>query len=142
MRLMIFSLFVVAMGGPAHASTALDVFGLWLTEKQNSKVQIVDCGDNSPCGNIVWINDPAAESLTDAENPEEELRTRPLLGLTILHGFEPRKDQWKKGRIYDPETGKTYGSKLRRLEDGTLQVKGCIGPICQTQIWTPADSVE
>ncbi|OYW82850.1 MAG: hypothetical protein B7Z22_13475 [Hyphomonas sp. 32-62-5] len=32
---------------------------------------------------------------------------------------------------------KTYDSRLKRLGDGTLEVKGCIGPVCQTQIWKP-----
>lgn len=127
----------IAAWTPAQANEALDVYGQWLTEKQNSVVEISEC-DGAPCGVITWIDDPDAESLTDAENPDETLRARPLIGLTILSGFEARKDQWKKGRIYDPETGKTYGARLRRLEDEALQVKGCIGPICQTQIWTPA----
>ena len=129
---------ILALPSPAFANDALDVYGAWLTEKQNSVVVISKCSE-SPCGEIVWIDAPDAETLTDTENPDEALRARPLLGLKMLYNFEARKDQWKKGRIYDPETGKTYGSRLRRLEDGTLQVKGCIGPICQTQIWTPSD---
>ena len=128
----------IASMGSASASNALDVYGAWLTQKQNSVVVISKCSE-SPCGEIVWIDAPDPETLTDTENPDEALRARPLLGLKMLYDFEARKDQWKKGRIYDPETGKTYGSRLRRLEDGTLQVKGCIGPICQTQIWTPSD---
>lgn len=122
----------------ASANDALDVYGAWLTEKQNSVVVISKC-DEAPCGEIVWIDAPDAQTLTDTENPDEAQRARPLIGLKMLYGFEAKKDQWKKGRIYDPETGKTYGSRLRRLEDGTLQVKGCIGPICQTQIWTPSE---
>lgn len=129
--------FAAASMGSASAYNALDVYGAWLTQKQNSVVVISRCSE-APCGEIVWIDAPDAETLTDTENPDETLRDRPLLGLKMLYDFEARKDQWKKGRIYDPETGKTYGSRLRRLEDGTLQVKGCIGPICQTQIWTPA----
>ncbi len=126
-----------AHAGAAAAHDALDVYGAWLTEKQNSVVVVSQC-DATPCGEIVWIDAPDAASLTDVENPDEALRGRPLLGLEMLYGFEAKKDQWKKGRIYDPETGKTYGSRLRRLDDGSLQVKGCIGPVCQTQIWTPA----
>ena len=120
------------------ANDALDVYGAWLTQKQNSVVVISQC-DAAPCGEIVWIDAPDADALTDTENPDAALRARPLLGLKMLYGFEAKKDQWKKGRIYDPETGKTYGARLRRLEDGALQVKGCIGPICQTQIWTPSE---
>lgn len=132
---------VLAAASAAPAHDALDVYGAWLTQKRNSVVVISKCGE-TPCGEIAWIDAPDAASLTDTENPDETLRQRPLLGLEMLHGFEAKKDQWKKGRIYDAETGKTYGSRLRRLEDDTLQVKGCIGPICQTQIWTPAPQPE
>lgn len=127
---------MLTFAAPAVANDALDVYGAWLTEKQNSVVVISKC-EETPCGNIVWIDAPDAQTLTDTENPDETLRSRPLIGLQMLYGFEAKKDQWKKGRIYDPEAGKTYGSRLRKLEDGSLQVKGCIGPICQTQIWTP-----
>lgn len=135
-------LVALAVASPLLANDALpnnplDVYGSWLTHKQNSIVVISKCND-APCGEITWIDDPDAAALMDTENPDESLRARTILGLQILHGFEARKDQWKKGRIYDPEVGKTYGSRLRRLEDGTLQVKGCIGPVCQTQIWTPS----
>jgi len=130
---------VLAQSAAAETPYALDVFGVWLTEEQTSKVEITDCGGGAPCGAIIWIDDPAPDALRDSENPDAALRDRPLIGLTILSGFEAKKAQWKKGKIYDPEDGKTYGSKLRRLADGTLQVKGCIGPLCQTQIWTPSE---
>lgn len=121
----------------ANASTPLDVFGNWLNEKQTSVIEISDCA-GAPCGKILWIDHPAPETLVDDENPDSNLQARPLLGLTILQGFEARGDQWKKGRIYDPASGKSYSSKLRRKDDDTLEVKGCVGPICQTQIWTPS----
>ena len=119
----------------ALESFPLDVYGVWLTEKQNSIIEIADCGTKTPCGKIIWVDDPAPEALRDTNNKDENLREQPILGLTILKGFTAKKDQWKKGKIYDPESGKTYGAKLRRLPDGVLQVKGCIGPICQTQLW-------
>ena len=43
-----------------------------------------------------------------------------------------------RGAIYDPKRGKTYRSELKRRDANTLEVKGCIGPFCQTQVWTPA----
>jgi len=123
----------------AHTAEAapLDVYGNWLNEKQTSIIEISDC-EGSPCGTIIWIDHPAPETLIDDENPDPNLQAQPLLGLTILQGFEARGDQWKKGRIYDPASGKSYNSKLRRKDDDTLEVKGCVGPICQTQIWTPS----
>ena len=42
---------------------------------------------------------------------------------------------WWRGRIYDPKNGKSYRSIIRRKGPGVLEVKGCIGPFCQTQVW-------
>ena len=111
-----------------------DVFGTFLTHKKTAHVEIADCGDGSPCGTVVWI-DPAA--ISNGATPEEavDAKGQKILGLTMLEGFQKKKSNWASGKIYDPEDGKTYGSRLKRLDDGTLQVKGCIGPLCQTQIW-------
>ena len=117
----------------AHANPH-DVFGTFLTHKKTAHVEIADCGDGTPCGTVVWI-DPAA--ISNGATPDEatDAKGQKVLGLTMLEGFKKKKSNWASGTIYDPEDGKTYGSRLKRLEDGTLQVKGCIGPICQTQIW-------
>ncbi len=128
---------IVILASTAQAATPLDVYGHWLNQKQTSIIEISDCA-GTPCGTIRWIDHPAPETLVDSENPDGDLQTQPLIGLTILQGYKARGDQWKKGRIYDPESGKTYSSKLRRKADDTLEVKGCLGPICQTQIWTPS----
>ncbi|MEO0817120.1 MAG: DUF2147 domain-containing protein [Pseudomonadota bacterium] len=131
----------LGLAAGAHAD-GKDVFGIWLTEAGSAKLEISDCGDGSPCGRVVWM-DPAAmrpgltpETATDENNPDPALRDTPVLGLLMLSDFDARRRDWRGGKIYDPESGRTYGSRLKKLEDGTLQVKGCIGPICQTQVWT------
>ena len=58
-----------------------------------------------------------------------------LLGLLILKGFEKKKNDWRGGTIYDPENDKTYDARIKRLDDGDLELKGCVGPFCQTQVW-------
>lgn len=99
-------------------------------------VHITDCGDATPCGKLVHIVAPNPAELLDDQNPDPNLATKPLLGSKMLWGFEEKSSKWSGGRIYDAESGKDYKSKLERLEDGTLEVKGCVGPICQSQIWT------
>lgn len=112
-----------------------DVFGTYLTEEQNSHIQIADCGDGSPCGKVVWLN---PETLDPGVTPDTATSKagEPVLGLTMLEGFERKKNDWRGGTIYDPGKDKTYASRLKRLDNGDLQVKGCISIICQTQIWT------
>lgn len=58
----------------------------------------------------------------------------------MLEGFKQKAKGWTGGTIYNPKEGKTYGSKIKLLADGVLEVKGCIGPICQTQHWAPVES--
>lgn len=146
MKSLAIALAAIVLAGASHAD-AKDVFGIWLTEAGTAKLEISDCGDGSPCGRVVALNpDTLRDGLTpettfDENNPDPALRDMPILGLLMLSDFEARRSDWRSGRIYDPETGRTYGSRLKKREDGTLEVKGCLGPICQTQVWTP-DSLE
>jgi uncharacterized protein (DUF2147 family) len=128
---------VMLLSFPAmlHADSR-DVFGTFLTEEQDSHIQISDCGDGSPCGKIVWL-DPAR--LEEGVKPQDVMTKvgEPVLGLLILKDFKRKKEDWRDGTIYAPDKDKTYASRLQRLDDGTLQVKGCLSFFCQTQIWTP-----
>ncbi|MEO0369201.1 MAG: DUF2147 domain-containing protein [Pseudomonadota bacterium] len=112
-----------------------DVFGTFLTEEKNSQIEIAACGD-SVCGKVVWLN---PETLEDGVTPETATSKKgeKVLGLTMLQGFEKARKDWRDGTIYDPGKDKTYASRLKRLDDGNLEVKGCIAFICQTQIWEP-----
>ncbi len=132
-----------------------DVYGLWLSAAKDGHIEIHDCGDATPCGNLVWI-DPARidtartdtartdtariETDRDAMNRDPSLRTRALIGIPIVRGFERSPKGWHRGEIYNPEDGKTFVASLEKLPDGTLRVKGCIGPLCRTNIWTPVDA--
>jgi len=114
---------------------SFDVFGVFLLEDKGSHVKIEDCGDGSPCGKVVWVNPSTLEPGQDV-NELTSKAGEPILGLQILEGFKRKKTDWRSGTIYSPDVDKTYASKLKRLDDGTLQVKGCIAFLCQTQIWT------
>ena len=126
---------VSILAGPALAEP-FDVFGTFRTAAGTSHIRIADCGDGSPCGTVVWI-DPKA--LPAGETPEtiKDANGARLMGMKLISGFSRKANDWRGGTIYDPEAGKTYASRLKRLVNGHLEVKGCIGPICQTQIWTP-----
>nr|WP_070961023.1 DUF2147 domain-containing protein [Hyphomonas sp. Mor2] len=121
----------------AHAQDGHDVYGTFLTQAQTSTVTIADCGDGTPCGRVSWI-DP--EAMEPGQTPETAVTQAgdPVIGLLMLQGFNKKKNDWRGGTIYDPENDKTYASRLKRLDNGSLQVKGCIGPICQTQVWQEA----
>ncbi|RZM10569.1 MAG: DUF2147 domain-containing protein [Sphingomonas sp.] len=121
----------------APATAATPIAGRWLTEEGNAVVTIGACG-NATCGRITkLIKGPPSGPPVDRNNPDVRLRGRPLEGLTILTGFADAGDDWR-GRIYDPKSGKTYKSIVRREADGELKVQGCIAFFCRTQKWRAA----
>ena len=74
----------------------------------------------------------------DDQNPDPALRSRPLLGLTILAGFRHEADgRWVGGQIYDPNSGKTYRGTISILDDNTLDLRGYVGiPLLgRTETW-------
>ena len=129
------ALAAMAMASAAVAAPA-PIAGRWITEEGKALVEIGSCGAQT-CGRIVRVLkvDPTKPT-TDVLNPDQRLRSRPFAGLVFLTAFTPAVDRWR-GRIYDPESGRSYRSELIRT-GGTLKVKGCIGPFCRTQNWTAA----
>ena len=138
MRSIIAALAVVtlALAGPAGA--AEPVAGLWRTADKDAVVRIGECGA-SVCGKVVrfLVAPPQGADQRDVNNPDPKLRQRKLLGMAVLSGFREDEGLWR-GTIYDPKSGKSYRSVMRRLDADRLEVKGCIGPFCQTQIWRKA----
>ncbi|HCE24541.1 MAG TPA: hypothetical protein DF282_18835, partial [Hyphomonas sp.] len=130
---------VAAFAAGTARAGPLDVFGTFVTQEENSHIRISDCGDGTPCGVIVWI-DPASVSGDATPETATDAKGAKILGLTMLEGFKQKAKGWTGGTIYNPKEGKTYGSKIKLLADGVLEVKGCIGPICQTQHWAPVES--
>ena len=129
------SAFSLAVCLPAQA--AVPVTGLWLTTEKDSIVEIAPCGP-ALCGKIMRILKPSPNGPPkDTNNPDPALRGRPIQGLAILTGFNDAGKNWQ-GTAYDPRAGKSYRSYLTLLRDGTLEVKGCVGPFCRTKSWTRA----
>ncbi len=128
--------------GPAAAGA--HVKGLWATEGGKSHVRIEAC-DGRLCGSIVWLKEPMDEQgrpKVDANNEDEVLKKRPILGLALLSGFIADSDEenvWIDGEIYNPEDGETYSCTMTLRADGSLRVRGYIGvPLFgKTQIWQP-----
>ncbi|MFB0872398.1 MULTISPECIES: DUF2147 domain-containing protein [unclassified Sphingobium] len=127
------TLSTASLAVPAYA--AQPVTGRWATVDGKAIVAIGPCGKQL-CGRIERIVKPTpGRPQTDIKNPDPALRSKPLVGLALLSGFEDAGDIWK-GTIYDPESGKSYASKVSRNPNGTLKVQGCIAFFCKTQTWT------
>lgn len=129
---------LLTLAAPASAGTQ-EYLGRWKTGTRGGVVEIVACGP-SVCGRLVGSDRLNREpGLQDARNKDAGLRTRPLKGVTLLSGFKPDGAGWTGGRIYNPEDGNTYQSRLKLRDANTLEVKGCVTSIlCKTQVWTRA----
>lgn len=131
-------LIAAAMCAAIPAQAAAPISGRWVTQSKDGVVEVYECGA-ALCGKLVkfLVIPPAGAGAKDLNNPDKALRSRTILGLTILTGFKSDGKEWK-GQIYDPKSGKTYRSIVYKGKSGNLVVKGCIGPFCQAQTWTPA----
>ncbi len=128
--------FGLSSGSPAVAAEAIT--GKWVTPERDAMIAIRKCG-KAFCGTLerFLIAPPGGKDQRDVNNADPAKRNRRLVGTTILSDLKADADIWR-GQIYDPKTGRTYTSEVRRKTGGLLEVKGCLGPFCQTQVWKPA----
>lgn len=65
-------------------------------------------------------------------------RNAPVVGLLIMTELRKTGDEYADGQILDPDSGSTYRSRVRLLENGQkLSVRGYIGipALGRTQVW-------
>lgn len=116
------------------------ILGTWTNSEKDARFVISKQGDRFS-GKMIWIKDPLVNGkpAADDKNPDAALRSRPLLGLSLLNGFKYDSDNvWTDGKIYDPRNGKTYSCKLTLTDPKHLNVRGYIGfsLLGRTDIWT------
>ncbi len=137
------SLILLLLAGANAAAHETAIEGRWLSGDGSGWID-VRLVDGTPIGTASGSTtfkkgDPPR---LDEFNPDPALRARPLLGVTILHGFEYQGEHvWKGGTIYDPNTGKTYKSTMTLVDRDTLKVRGFIGfsLFGRSDIWTRDD---
>lgn len=133
---------LICLSGMSAAATADPLQGVWLTEAKTAHILIDDCGDGSPCGQLIWVDPGSGADTKDANNPDPSLKERPLIGIPIVWGFRQAGTVWRSGQIYNPEDGKTFKASLELTDANTLNVKGCFGPICRKNVWTRLSPVK
>ncbi len=133
MRLALAAAVSLLAATPALAADPVE--GEWLTQAGNAKVRIAPCAGRADrmCGTVTWLQ---RAGVKDTSNPDPSLRERPVLGMLLIRDFkQAAPGRWTDGKIYDPESGKTYNSKIRINGDGTLKVEGCVLVVCRAQTW-------
>lgn len=128
-----------------------DILGTWFNQDKDAKIEIFKCG-NDYCGKIVWLKEPTyppgskegtpGTPKIDSKNPDVAHQKAPLMGLQIVNGLQFSSDNlWKNGKIYDPDSGKTYSAKATLTSHDQLDLRGFIGVslIGRTEKWTRAN---
>ena len=119
------SIVLFSLSSPAWAQTnqktSDQIAGLYWSPKKDAKIEIYKKGELY-FGKSVWVANPRK----DDKNPNETLKTREVLGIELLTSFSYDDGVYNSGRIYDPESGKTYDCKMT-LIGNDLKVRGYIG---------------
>lgn len=106
----------------AFAQTNADVItGLYWSPKKDAKIELYKKGDKY-YGRSIWVANPRK----DNQNPVLAMRTREVQGIELLTDFSYDDGKYTGGKIYDPESGKTYDCKMS-LVGKDLKVRGYIG---------------
>ena len=127
------------------------VMGTWLTASGIAQVRIGPCPDpanGAICGLVVGLINPkgpdgnavAPDMATDYRNADPALRTRKVIGMSLIWGFKKTSDPdaFEDGHVYNGENGKTYNANISLQPDGKLRLRGYVGTpmLGETQLWT------
>lgn len=129
-----------------------EIIGNWLTSNKDGIVKMYfgnkkGQDPNKIYGKLSWVEEPNNEDGSpkrDKENPDEDLRNRTILGLTIIKDLEWEGDEddwlWEDGTAYDPESGNTYSFKatIDPEQPDVLNCRGYLGfsLLGRTEVWT------
>lgn len=141
--LFLFMLFVSILSFSAKE----DIFGKWITEKASNGNQIiVEFYENNGKinGRIFKLTrryDENGNLKKDVNNSDKNKRNRTLEGIDFVYGFtyNESNSNYEKGKIYNPEDGKTYDSYMIIEGNGKLKVRGHIPGLSfigKTQYWS------
>ena len=133
-------LFIILLNIQLLEGLEKTIIGYWLTSE--SVVEVKSCGDQI-CAEIIHLLveegiDP--KSVLDENNVNVALRSRLLVGINLLEGFNTKIDSdnsLRGGKIYNPRDGRFYKSKLKLLNNGNLKVEGCLLLFCDGEEWRP-----
>ncbi len=119
------------------------LLGVWLNQEETSHIEITKNSKGEFVGKIIWLKEPLDDNgkpKVDGENPNANLRNRPIINMQILEGFSynEKKREWTDGTIYDPKNGKTYKAFMKLDGDNSLSLRGYVGirALGRTSKWT------
>ena len=101
--------------------------GMWESEDRDLQIEMFEDGDEFS-GRMIYFkctSDEVMRTSKDIENPSKELRSRNLLGLTLVTKLNYQGENvWDDGKIYDPNSGNTFEARIHLIDANTAIVRG------------------
>ena len=109
-------------------SPAERICGKWESTEKTLRIQVY-MQANEFKAKIIWFSDTEGKPMdywTDRHNPNLDLRSRKILGLSVLRNlaYHPNTNTWEDGMIYDSKHGKEWNAAAYIDKKGELRVKG------------------
>ena len=118
---MVITILTSFLMAPGFANAADDISGIWLTQKQDSRIEISRNSDGSYTGKIVW-----------AQAPHQS-----YVGMLVMKDvkYDPQNNTYTCPWIYDPRLDVTAHGQMT-IKGDTLNVKASKGILTKDEIFT------
>jgi uncharacterized protein (DUF2147 family) len=110
-------------------ATEGSIIGTWESDEEHVRMEYFQDGDHYNA-RLLWgkkiVEMNGTTSKKDAKNPDQNLRSRNIIGIVSLTGLKWNGKDYVGGQIYDPPSGKTYKCKAWIAGD-KLYLRGFLG---------------
>lgn len=105
------------------------IIGTWESDKKDVRLEFFKSG-NEYQARLLWgnqiVESDGKTSKKDTKNPDRNLCSRNIIGITSVTGLKWDNDEYTGGKIYNPPSGDTYKCKVW-IKDGKLNLRGYLG---------------
>ena len=141
----IFSLLLIIAVSVSAFAQKDQVCKVWYNQEKTSRLEVYQNG-NTFEAKIIWLDQPTenGKPKLDKENPDDKLKSRPVMGMVVLTKIYKTKDNpnyYDGGKIYDPKNGKTYDCHMT-CKGNTIELRGYVlgmSFLGRTSTWSLAE---
>lgn len=127
----LFLILIVLTAGNSNAQTLKErqrICGKWESTDKELAIKVY-MQDSEFKAEIIWFSDTAGKPMNywkDIHNPNPALRSRKILGMSILSGlkYNAETDTWEDGMVYDSRHGREWNASATIDKKGILRVRG------------------